>query len=503
MHHPNPEEHIADAIADVAGRIAAIAGASVQLAAHVADRVERLVSGVLLDSREVAEQSEALFRVASERAAVLGGVLRATPRFARVTGEVLRLAAAYRVQRTRDALLSPEQAAREREELHRRGAERLHALCVELRGGVLKVGQFASSRMDLLPRPYVDALSRLQDRVPPVPYEGIASRIEEDLGAPPVALFASFDAVPIAAASLAQVHGATLHDGSRVAVKVLVPGIEDEVEADLAALSLLAVVLRDAFPQIDLQTIADELARSVRAELDYVREAEHARAFARNFAGDARIVVPRLHDALCSPRVLTMERIDGPALVPFLDACALRGDAGARDRDHVLATLIDATCAQVLRHGLFQGDPHPGNFLVADGARLVLLDFGAAQQLPDEVRRAYAELAGAILTGSAQRAASLLHELGFRTASGDATPLVEVAELLLELFRAGAAHPLGDVDPAQSFATFLAAIEANPVVRLPGHFVLLGRVFASLGGLLLRYRPDIALFEILVAHLRH
>jgi predicted unusual protein kinase regulating ubiquinone biosynthesis (AarF/ABC1/UbiB family) len=199
-----------------------------------------------------------------------------------------------------------------------------------------------------------------------------------------------------------------------------------------------------------------------------------------------------------------MEHVTGEPLVSFLDACERSGDgAGAAARDHVLATLVDVHCAQVLRHGLFQGDPHPGNFLVADGRRLVLLDFGAARPLDDATRRAYGELAGAILVGNARRAATLLHDLGFRTASGDAEPLVELAELVLELFRESAATSLADVDPERSLAAFLGVIEANPVVQLPDHFVLLGRVFAALGGLLVRYRPRIGLFGILVSHLAH
>jgi predicted unusual protein kinase regulating ubiquinone biosynthesis (AarF/ABC1/UbiB family) len=198
-----------------------------------------------------------------------------------------------------------------------------------------------------------------------------------------------------------------------------------------------------------------------------------------------------------------MEHVDGTSLLAFLDASEQRGDEGAAARDQLLATLVDVHCAQVLRHGLFQGDPHPGNFLVADGARLVLLDFGAAQALDDDTRRAYADLAGAILTGNPGRAASLLHALGFRTPSGDPGALIEVAELVLELFRSNASTSLADADPERSFAAFLRAIEANPVVQLPGHFVLLGRVFATLGGLLLRYRPQINLFAILVGHLAH
>jgi predicted unusual protein kinase regulating ubiquinone biosynthesis (AarF/ABC1/UbiB family) len=196
-----------------------------------------------------------------------------------------------------------------------------------------------------------------------------------------------------------------------------------------------------------------------------------------------------------------MDRVDGVPLLAFLDDCERRGEDGARARDHVLTTLIDVTCAQVLRDGLFQGDPHPGNFLVADGAMLALLDFGAVQRLTREQRDAYAELAGAVLLGNAPRAAELLYALGFRTASGDPEPLVDVANVVLAFFRDKAGRALADADPERTAAEFLAAIEANPVVRIPGHFVLLGRVFASLGGLLLRYRPQIDLYGLILPRL--
>ena len=157
------------------------------------------------------------------------------------------------LDQAREGLVGEPPAGLER--LHRRSARRLRVLCEELRGGVLKLGQFASTRMDLLPDAYVEELSKLQDRVPPVATAEVTARMDRELGPDWRHRFGSFECAPLAAASLAQVHGATLTDGTPVAVKLLVPGIEDVVEADLAAMRILVPTLADLLPRVDLTTL--------------------------------------------------------------------------------------------------------------------------------------------------------------------------------------------------------------------------------------------------------
>jgi ubiquinone biosynthesis protein len=434
----------------------------------------------------------------------VSATIRATPRFSRLVQELTRLALAYRIHQLRERFMSPEAAEQAHQDLHRRWAERLYALCIELRGGVLKVGQFASSRMDLLPAPYVETLSRLQDRVPPIPVEEIAARIEQELSAPPEELFDSFEPEPLAAASLAQVHAAVL-EGEPVAVKVQLPGIEETVEIDLAALKVMAGVLQDLLlPHLDLRTVAEELERSIIKELDYEREARVAGELAESFAAASGVRVPRVHETRSSRRVLTMERCTGDRLVSFLDACEAGTDGRSREElDRLFEILLRATCAQVLEHGLYQADPHPGNFLVdttQSGPVLALLDFGAFTRFSDEQRRAYAELAGAILARDHDRVAAQLQDLGFRTQSGDDANLLRFSEMLMDIFRPDPNVALADLDPQAAFEEALALARANPV-RIPHDFVLLGRVFAALGGLVLRYRPQLNLFALLAPHL--
>jgi ubiquinone biosynthesis protein len=407
-----------------------------------------------------------------------------------------------REARLRPRSESAEQGALER--LHERGAERIYRLCVELRGGVLKLGQLASSRMDLLPHAYVAALSRLQDRVPPVSREHMAARLRDELGAPPREVFAAFEDEPLAAASLAQVHAARLADGTEVAVKALVPGIEEIVAADLAALRIAVPALGDLLAWVDLATVVDELERTLNSELDYAGEARHAAAFAACFAGDDEIVVPRVHLERSTRRVLVMDRIHGERLTDYLDRCEARGAEGEADRDRIVSILLRAFCDQVLHHGLMQADPHPGNFLVVeggDGPRLALLDFGCVRAYPPERRRAYADLALSVLAGSPARTAELLAAAGFSSRDGHPAALHVFAEMMLEAFRENATFDASAIDPGARLERFLELTRENPIAAIPEDFVLLARVFAALGGLLLRYRPRVNLFQILVPRL--
>ena len=490
----DPTGGVVDAIADA---IAAGAG----LIGNLLARVERLAADAARDADSVAREATGLWDVVQTRLEEIARAVRGAPRFARVAGELLRIVAAYRWHtKIRVPFAAVFRESPETEALHARSAERLYALCVELRGGVLKLGQFASSRMDLLPDAYATALGRLQDRVPPAPAHAIVRRLAKELGGDAADRFATFDPQPIAAASLAQVHAATLADGTPVAVKVQLPGIERLVAADLAALQLVAPALRDLLPFMDVEMFAAELSRAVRDELDYRAEATQAAAFARLFADDADVVVPRVHAEHSTRRVLVLERLAGARLTDYLDACETRGAAGAADRDRLFATLIRCFCAQVLEHGLLHADPHPGNFLVLDGAagpRLALLDFGCVQSYPAERRAAYARLCLAVLAGDAARMAEQFAAMGFATRDGDDAALAAFAELFLQAFRADTDQPLAALEPGALMQRILHLTRDNPIVAVPPDFVLLGRVFATLGGLLMRYRPQVNLFQIL------
>ncbi len=494
---------LADLGAEIGAQIGVSAARLGRLLGHIGD----LVDDIAADSASVVREAERLRSAAFERSAPLRDAVRAAPRFARIVSDALLLIAAYRIhdatRRPGAEILGERAAATPRARLHREGARRLYRLCVDLRGGVLKLGQLASSRIDLLPPAYARELGRLQDRVPPVPTPLIEASIEEALGAPLEDLFASFENEPLAAASLAQVHAATLRDGTPVAVKVLVPGIEDVVETDLAALRVVAPALREVWPRADLETVTRELARSLREELDLEAEANHAERFAAESNGDSGVNVPRIHRERSARRVLTLERNDGVRLPDWLAACEARGEAGIAERDRLLEILVRTTSAQILERGFFHGDPHPGNFLVVEGAqgpRLAIFDFGCVLELSRERRRAYAGLVLAGVSRDVPRVRLLLEELGFH-ARGEKEAIDQFAERLVAAVGPGGPLAPGSTDAEARLRTLLELLHESPIITIPSDAVLLGRVLAALGGILVRYRPDLDLFRLVVPDL--
>jgi ubiquinone biosynthesis protein len=468
-------------------RAAGVAQRSIALVTQVVKDVDRLVEHTTRDAAALADEAQALARDVTTTAERLGVSVRAAPRVARVVTEAARLIGRYR--------LSPGEPT---EALHETSAERVHDLAVSLRGGILKLGQLASCRPDLLPAPWITWLSRLQDRVPPIDALAIRARIEAELGAPIAELFRDFDDTPLACASIAQVHGATLPDGRPVVVKVQLPGIEDIVEADLVAMRLVAAMLGDLLPKMDLPTIVNELGRTVRGELDFVAEADALGAARAAFAGDSAIHVPRPERTLCSRRVLVMERLYGQPLGAFLAEAEARGEAGRRDRDRAIGTMVRAYAVQILVHGRFQADAHPGNFLIATGESgpvVGLLDFGCTCTLSPAQRRAYAGVVGAVLSRDRKSLAAALGAMGFATKDGGSDTLERFAEMMLGAFRDQA--DLASIDPRALFDEALAALRQDPIVSVPQEFVMIGRVFASVGGLVLHHKPKLELFSIL------
>lgn len=482
--------------ADLGARI----GATAARLGRLVGRFGQLVDDLATDSAAVAREAERLRDAALDRSQTLRDAVRAAPRFGRIVSEALLLVAAYRIHAlTRGPgaeILGDVAADSARQRLDREGAQRVHDLCADLRGGVLKLGQLASARIDLLPEAYAASLGRLQDRVPPVPFEAIRNEVETALGAPLSALFESFEQTPMAAASLAQVHGAVLPGGDRVALKVLVPGIEEVVETDLAALRVVAPALREVWPGADLETLTRELGRSLREELDLSREAGNAARFARESAGDEGVVVPRVHAERSAGRVLCLERVDGERLPDWLAACDARGERGQADRDRLLEILVRTTSAQILDRGFLHADPHPGNFLVVEkGGRpgLAVLDFGAVLEIPPARRHAWASLVLAGVARDVPRTLALLRELGF-SARGDQEALEAFATRLVAAVGPGGALAPGSGDAEARLRTLLELLHDSPIVGIPPDAVLLGRVMTALGGLLVRYRPRFDLF---------
>ena len=276
-------------------------------------------------------------------------------------------------------------------------AERLARDLERLGPTFVKLGQLLSTRADLLPAAYLDALSRLQDDLAPVPLADIQQTIEEDLGVRISKAFASFDPQPLASASLGQVHRATLRDGRAVAVKVQRPGIVAQVNDDLKALNEIAAFVdrhTQAGRRYEFGPMIGEFRKSLTDELDYNIEAAHLRTLGDNLAGFNRIIVPAPVDGYVSRRVLAMDYVRG-AKVTVLNPVALIDV----DSDGLADELIGAYLHQILIDGFFHADPHPGNVFITDDRRLALIDLGMVGHLTPSLQEKLLKLILAVSEG--------------------------------------------------------------------------------------------------------
>lgn len=421
------------------------------------------------------------------------------------TGWMLtKVVASYRLWGTRAAFLPGSMRDAALANLHKRNAKRFRDTSLEQGGAFLKIGQLLSSRPDLLPQAWVDELAVLQDQASPVDFADIATVLEQEFNQPLDTLFAHVDPQPLAAASIGQVHRARLHDGREVAVKVQRPGLDEVVELDMTLLKVFMDAVKSALPPMDIDTIVNEIQRTVREELDYQREARVMTDIGQQLAPIPGIQVPTLIAERSSRHVLTTEFIQGEKLTLTLDR--LKESDPARV-SALLSTLLDAWFCQVLNGGLFHADPHPGNIMITPDNTLVLLDFGCAQALTDDARRGYFRVLQACIVGDETVIADTLTALGFVTRSGDPATLLAFVSAVLDQVRDAIINPGRQAGwPSaeammQQVSELLGRLEHDPVDTLPGDFIMLARVFGTLGGLFLHYQPNVDVATLVLGYL--
>jgi predicted unusual protein kinase regulating ubiquinone biosynthesis (AarF/ABC1/UbiB family) len=287
-------------------------------------------------------------------------------------------------------------------------AEKLVATLGDLKGAAMKLGQAVSMDSELLTPEVQAVLARLQNQAPPMPPERVAQVIQEEFGKTPDQLFRTFDPNPLAAASLGQVHRATLDDGREVAVKVQYPGIGEALTSDLENLGTVIKALSKTSKLLDGQSYFQELRGELILEIDYRREAALAKAFAEAVAPLADLKVPDVVDDRTSERVLTLELLPGKTIRDFIAA-----EPSAPERFRVSRLLIRGIYGPFLLRGEIQGDPHPGNFVVMPDGRLGLIDFGSVKRFSPLFAEVHRRMFKHALEGRGHDVIALCEEVGF------------------------------------------------------------------------------------------
>jgi ubiquinone biosynthesis protein len=368
--------------------------------------------------------------------------------------------------------------------------ERVRCTLEELGATYVKVGQFLSGRADLLPPAYIEELVKLLDAAPPVPFEDVRQVIEQELGAPIPKLFLHFEEHPIASASIGQVHRATLFDGRAVVVKVQRPGIEEEVEADLELLLRQARFLErhsETMRDQNLVAIAEELARSVREELNYQTEGRNAERLRSNFRDQADYVLPEVLWSLSTRRVITLEYLEG---IQFNEVDRLR-EAGY-DLASVAQAAVEGYLQQIFVDGFYQADPHPANLLVV-GQRIGFLDFGNAGHLTHGQKQLLGDMFLQILDEDAEGVARTVVRMG---ASRGRPSLDEMERDLQRLLVRYWGLALEDLAVGEMLAEIFKTARQHKV-HLPGDLALLARTIITLEGTARLLDPEFVLVEAL------
>jgi predicted unusual protein kinase regulating ubiquinone biosynthesis (AarF/ABC1/UbiB family) len=361
----------------------------------------------------------------------------------------------------------------------REGAVELRRALEELGTTFLKLGQLLSSRPDLLPDVYVDELSKLVDEVPPFPFDEAERVVREDLGDAVVRL----DPEPLAAASIAQIHGALLADGREAVIKVRRPGIVEQVELDLRLVASGVELLekRSQTAQLlQLRALADELEVHLRAELDFVEEANNTELIARQLAGYDDLIVPDVLRPHVTERVLALERIHGRKL---------GADHGLPPEraERLAADFFRAYIRQVTQTGVYHADPHRGNVLLTDDGRLALLDFGLLGRLDDETRTTLSLLLLAMAHNRSEDVAALLLSLSLTTLDSNEPAFVHELRRKLPRYHW---RPLSGIRSGEALAD-LQRICLEHGIRLPTSFALVGKTLSQADSIARTLDPEL------------
>jgi len=353
----------------------------------------------------------------------------------------------------------------------------------------VKLGQILATRPDLFGPEWIAEFEKLQSQAPPLDFEELRPQIEEDLGAPLAEIFAEVDTTPLAAASVAQVHQATLKDGTKVVLKIQRPGIRPKIESDMRLLGYLASLAERNVPQLAAyhpQKVVQQFVKSLQNELNFMTEGHNAEHVAANFEGNPQIVIPKIYWEWTRQRLNVQEFVDG---IPGVDLHAI--DAAGMDRKRIAQTGASAVLKMIMMDGLFHADPHPGNFFILPGERIAFIDFGMIGRVSEVRRQQITKLLQALLQNDADGLCAILLEWSDREGDDPGELLGAVEEFLGRY----AGKSLGLMDLSAMVGDLLSLVRDNRLTMPPDQAMLL-KVFVSLDGAFKKLDPG---FDVMVA----
>lgn len=378
---------------------------------------------------------------------------------------------------------------RAREEDERTIAIRARLVLEELGPTFIKFGQILSTRPDIIPEEFIKELMKLQDEVPPVPYKAVVSVIEAEFKKPISDLFSSVDEIPIAAASIAQVHRATTVSGDSVVIKVQRPGILSTIETDISILGYLARLAVKYIPESELYDplgMVDEFSRMIKRELDFTLEASYTERFRENFKGDDRVLVPRVYWDLTGNQVLTMERVSG-IKVDRVDK--LRGKG--IDTETVAHLIADIFFKQVFKLGLFHGDLHSGNLFVISEKKIALVDFGIVGRIDGKMKQHLADILIGMVTEDFDALIKVYLKMGILPEGIDKVSFErEYYDIMLHYF----GRPFKHVRMGELLMDYVR-LAARHNIKLPRDLLLFDKCLVELEGLARVLYPEVNILE--------
>ncbi|MEH1812718.1 MAG: AarF/ABC1/UbiB kinase family protein [Nostoc sp.] len=365
----------------------------------------------------------------------------------------------------------------------RRRATQLRVLLTQLGPAYIKIGQALSTRPDLVPPVYLEELTKLQDQLPPFPNELAYQFIKEELGAPPEEVYAELSAHPIAAASLGQVYKGKLKTGEEVAVKVQRPDLREGITIDLYILRNLAAWVQRKVKRVrsDLVGILDELGDRIFEEMDYIHEGENAERFFELYGHMKDVYVPKIYWEYTNRRVLTMEWINGTKLTQTEEISAQGIDAR-----YLIEVGVQCSLRQLLEHGFFHADPHPGNLLATTDGKLAYLDFGMMSEIKPPQRYGLIEAIVHVVNRDFEGLAKDYVKLDFLSPETDLTPIIPA---FARVFADAEGASVADLN-IKSITDELSALMYEYPFRVPPYYALIIRSLVTLEGIAIYIDPN-------------